>query len=215
MARPIQADAGATKQRVLEAACSLFAELGLSQTTTRQIAKRAEVSLATMHHYFGTKGDLYQTCIDTTYTELGTLADELEAAALDLGQGTTLSSLVEMTIRRSYEFARRHRAEVRLLMRRILDKGEADPELRERYQLPLLERGVAMLAAATQRPVSSVRITFLAMHHIIVNFALTSSREIAIVTGNPTASPEQCITLIEDHLVSMALTQLGLQGNSP
>ena len=72
-----------------------------------------------------------------------------------------------------------------------------------------------MLAAATQQPVSSVRITFLAMHHIIVNFALTSSREIAIVTGNPTASPEQCITLIEDHLVSMALTQLGLQGDSP
>lgn len=213
MARPVQADAEATKQRVLQAACSLFAARGVADTTTRQIAKAAKVSLATMHHYFGTKADLYESCIETTYAELGTLTDELEEAARDLGQGTTLRSLLDMAIRRSYEFARRHQSEVRLLMRRILDSGEADPDLRERYQLPLLERGVAMLTRASGQPEPKVRIMFLALHHTIVNFALTPERELAIVTGNPKATPEECIELIEDSLVSMAMTQLGFQGD--
>ena len=214
MARPVQANAQATRLRVLEAACSLFAEQGLSLTTTRQIAKMSGVSLATMHHYFGCKAELYKACIDITYQDLATLADELEEASRNLEGATDLRALLDMAIRRSYEFARRHRPSIRLLMRIILNKGEADPELRERYQMPLLERGVTLLAAATLRPVANVRITFLALHHLIVHFALSTTREIATVTGNPDATAEECFLLIEDYLVSMALTQLGIQGES-
>jgi len=212
MARPIQANAEATRGRVLAAACTLFAGRGLADVTTREIAKSAEVSLATMHHYFGGKAELYEACIHAAYADLGTLADELEAAMTTLAAGSTLHSLLDMSIRRAYEFARRHRLQVRLLMRIILDKGEADPDLRERYQLPLLERGVSLLATATGKAESDVRITFLALHHLIVHFSLTSAREIAIVTGNPEASPEACVSLVEDYIVSMAITQLGLQG---
>lgn len=215
MARPVQADAEATRRRVLHAACSLFSEQGLSQTTTRQIAKHSQVSLATVHHYFGSKADLYEACINNTYAELGTLTDELEEAAKTFSHGSGMRALLDMTIRRSYEFARRHRPSVQLLMRTILDKGEADPVLRQRYQMPLLERGVKLLATTTSQPIAKVRITFLALHHLIVHFALTTTREIAIVTGNPGARPDECIQLIEDYLVSMALTQLDIQGDSP
>ena len=55
MARPKNADAAATRGRILAAARSLFAEQGLGGTSTRDIARTAGVSVATLHHHFGNK----------------------------------------------------------------------------------------------------------------------------------------------------------------
>jgi len=70
MSRPVNADADATRQRMLEAAVQLFAERGLGSTSIRDVAGAAGVSLAMVHHYFGSKDDLYDACIDATYAEL-------------------------------------------------------------------------------------------------------------------------------------------------
>ena len=48
MARPVGADAEVTRQRVLEAASVLFAHKGEGQTSMRQIAGEAGVSLGTV-----------------------------------------------------------------------------------------------------------------------------------------------------------------------
>ena len=210
MARPVQADAQATRTRILEAASALFASHGLSETTTRQIARNSQVSLATVHHYFGGKADLYEACITRTYDELASLADQIEDALRNLRPGTSAEDILAMAVRRSYAFARHHRASVRLLMRTILDKGESDPLLRERYQLPMLERGVAMASSVSALSPAEVRIRFLALHHVIVHFALNTPREIALVTGNPDASPDQAIELVEEFLVTLAKSQFGI-----
>ena len=81
MARPIQADAAATRERILHAASDLFSDRGLARTTTREIAKASEVSLATVHHYFGGKADLYRACIGNMYAGLEALTDELASLA--------------------------------------------------------------------------------------------------------------------------------------
>ncbi len=52
MARPVAADAEATKARILAAATALVAERGIDGTTVRDVAARASVSLATILHYF-------------------------------------------------------------------------------------------------------------------------------------------------------------------
>ena len=63
MARPRGADSAQTRARILAAAIEAFAAGGASGTTTRTIARAAGVSLATLHHHFGSKDDLYQACI--------------------------------------------------------------------------------------------------------------------------------------------------------
>ena len=56
MARPETID---TRQRLLDAATTLFAEHGFHRTTARDIAELAEVNLAAANYHFGSKRDLY------------------------------------------------------------------------------------------------------------------------------------------------------------
>src|SRR5688572_2944393 len=77
MARPIDADAEATRARILENAALLFAEHGPGDVSIRAIAKRAGVSLGMVHHYFGSKESLYASCVDSMYAELRGLVFEL------------------------------------------------------------------------------------------------------------------------------------------
>jgi TetR/AcrR family transcriptional regulator, regulator of cefoperazone and chloramphenicol sensitivity len=51
-----------TRQRLLEAAIELFAELGYERASTRAIARRAGVSLPALQYYFGGKEGLHRAC---------------------------------------------------------------------------------------------------------------------------------------------------------
>ncbi|MGH8180914.1 MAG: CerR family C-terminal domain-containing protein [Steroidobacteraceae bacterium] len=55
-----------TRQRLLEAAIELFAELGYERASTRAIARRARVSLPALQYYFGGKEGLYRACAEHT-----------------------------------------------------------------------------------------------------------------------------------------------------
>lgn len=50
-----------TRQRILQAATELFAGKGFAQTSTREIARHANVNIASLHYHFGDKADLYRT----------------------------------------------------------------------------------------------------------------------------------------------------------
>jgi len=49
-----------TRWRLLQAGTEVFAELGFKAATTREIARRAEVNLASIHYHFGDKAALYR-----------------------------------------------------------------------------------------------------------------------------------------------------------
>lgn len=49
-----------TRWRLLQAAAEVFAEVGYRAATTREICKRAQVNLASIHYYYGDKAELYR-----------------------------------------------------------------------------------------------------------------------------------------------------------
>lgn len=56
------------KDRIFTAATRLFAEKGFDSVSVREICKQAETSMNMVHHYFGSKGELFDAII-ATFTE--------------------------------------------------------------------------------------------------------------------------------------------------
>lgn len=49
-----------TRERILRSATEVFGEKGFAKASTREIARRAQVNIASLHYHFGDKADLYR-----------------------------------------------------------------------------------------------------------------------------------------------------------
>ena len=65
---PKRADGEESRKRILEAGLQLFAEHGYARTSTRQIAKQAQVNISAIAYYFGDKAGLYQAVFAESYS---------------------------------------------------------------------------------------------------------------------------------------------------
>ncbi|MFD3487492.1 TetR family transcriptional regulator [Streptomyces sp. NPDC058665] len=68
--RPARSDTGTgpgARERILEAARTEFAERGFDKTSVRGIAKAAGVDPALVHHYFGTKEEVFGAAIEVSF----------------------------------------------------------------------------------------------------------------------------------------------------
>ncbi len=59
-------DAGDTREKILAAACNLFAHQGYENTSLSQVAREAKVSKALIFWHFDTKENLFQTALRKT-----------------------------------------------------------------------------------------------------------------------------------------------------
>ncbi|MEU5973128.1 TetR family transcriptional regulator [Streptomyces sp. NPDC047315] len=66
-ARTAAAQGPDTRARILDAARTEFAERGYDKTTMRGIARAACVDAALVHHYFGTKDDVFAAAIEVSF----------------------------------------------------------------------------------------------------------------------------------------------------
>lgn len=82
------------KARILEAATALFAEKGYDSTTMGDIAKKAEVGFGTVATHFGSKEELFYTCVIQPWQPL---VDEL--LAFDKNPQSYRQEIEEMTKR--------------------------------------------------------------------------------------------------------------------
>ena len=200
MARPAHADSAATQNRILEAAMRMFGEEGTGSVSIRRIAAASGVSLATVHHYFGSKEQLYDACIRSMYGELEDLRGDVSRA---FEHAASPHSLVEQTVRAAFRFAWDHRGAIRLLMRTIIDAGHMDPEHRTSVHLPFLEQASKVLARAFSRKRSEMRLAIQSIMHLVVRYALTDAGELALIAG--TNDERRALDAIEDHLARAAL----------
>lgn len=215
MARPVNADAQATQAKILATAYGLFASKGIDGVSVRDIARAAKVSLAMVHHYFGSKQGLYDACLERMLEELSGLKEELLSK---VGEDfSTPAAVLETAARTGFRFAREHQAAVRLLLRAPVDSGELDPRVRQSGVLPFLDTVSGVVAGVVGRSPESLRLPLQTVVYQIVRYAIVSPRELQVlVSGGPFSDdPEaefpQAIAAVEDHLVDATFRVLGFE----
>ncbi|WP_405880515.1 TetR family transcriptional regulator [Streptomyces sp. NBC_01136] len=75
--------APATRDRILDAAREEFSERGYEKTSVRGIAKAAGVDSALVHHYFGTKEQVFEAAIEVAFAPALAAPEALESGSLD------------------------------------------------------------------------------------------------------------------------------------
>jgi AcrR family transcriptional regulator len=212
MARPVQADAAATRHRLVETAVAHFSRSGSEATSLRRIAEEAGVSLATIHYYFGGKARLYEACMESLH---GTLAagfapmqkmftgiiERVAGAEVDLD---SLHTLLDGLVRTSFRFARQHPGLLRLIMRPLIEEGELDARWREGSLVPFLDAAARGLARATGWPVAEQRFGVQTVIAVGMRYALSSPRELAQLNGLDPGREDEAVATTEDRLVRLA-----------
>ncbi len=87
--RPRDGDPAVTRRGILRAAEEVFAASGFSGATTRAVAARAGVNVATLHYHFGNKERLYRAVLDAA------VAGELPDGGEDRPPADRLAAVVE------------------------------------------------------------------------------------------------------------------------
>lgn len=74
-----------TRERILASARELFAINGIDRTSIRAVAKAADVDAALVHHYFGTKQDLFTAAVHLPIDPMQVIAPMRETPLEELG----------------------------------------------------------------------------------------------------------------------------------
>ncbi|MEU6544435.1 TetR family transcriptional regulator [Streptomyces sp. NPDC046859] len=81
--RPPRTESAGTRERILDAAREEFSERGYEKTSVRGIAKAAGVDPALVHHYFGTKEQVFEAAVEVALVPALKVRDAVLAAPLD------------------------------------------------------------------------------------------------------------------------------------
>ncbi|MEV5489484.1 TetR family transcriptional regulator [Streptomyces bobili] len=81
--RPPRAESSDTRDRILAAAREEFSERGYEKSTVRGIAKAAGVDSALVHHYFGTKEQVFAAAVEVAVAPALDARDAVADAPLD------------------------------------------------------------------------------------------------------------------------------------
>ncbi|MBV6304273.1 CerR family C-terminal domain-containing protein [Candidimonas humi] len=103
--RELRSDGEATRARILEAAGELFAAAGFAETTSKAIAARAGVDLASINYHFGGRGGLYQAVLIEAHRRFVDLADLRELALSAVPAADKLKRLIGQIVQQTTDDA--------------------------------------------------------------------------------------------------------------
>jgi AcrR family transcriptional regulator len=149
------------RERIVEAARKEFAERGYDKASIRGMAKRAGVDPALVHHYLGTKEQVFEIAIESAFAPLAGEPETIMAQGVaDVGERLTrfifgvwenpatrepLLAIVRSAVNNDIAAAVFRKLVVRQVIRKIaVEVGGPDPELRAELAAAQLV-GTAML----------------------------------------------------------------------
>ena len=199
MARPVNANAEETRNKILAAASELFAAGGFEGTSVRQIANGAGVSLGMIRHYFGSKDGLYQACIALAYGIYKQLGSEVDSA---LSAGGSPADVLESAVRNGFRYGVVHRASMKLTLWTLMESDNFRSELGDREMLPFINRLADTLADLLNVPRGEVALKIRTVIFLVSRYATADHGEMAELLGQSGAGAETERAL-EDHLADV------------
>ena len=193
-------DGVATGQRILDTACELLADVGPDKFSTREVARRAEVTISTLQHHYPNKTALVDACISTAEQGLLELSEEFRTdyiGTVDVKQAATAA------IRVGFAYARARQPFFRLLEASILSGGGLDERRLNEIQKPFLRDVAEWLSAETGIPAMELQLRVMSMIMLVTRYALMSEAAMCQVTE--TDDPKKALAAIERHLISTGL----------
>ena len=180
MARPKDADSERTFNTIVDAALELLAECAAPAPSLRKVAKKANVSLATIQYYFGSKEELLEACLDGYYGRLTAAGGELMALA---EQGATGRALIEQAVGALYDFHYRERAMMALRVATNAQRGELHPRRQVEFMAGLAVQAARAMQPHVEVELMDARFSVQAVATMIVRFVLMSDSELTHLTG--------------------------------
>lgn len=96
--RTLRTDGELTRNRILEAAGEMFADTGYAETTSKQIAARADVDVASINYHFGSRSGLYESVVAEAHRRLIAVDFLQELAASDEAAEDKLKKIIEVLV---------------------------------------------------------------------------------------------------------------------
>lgn len=198
--RARRTDGEQTRERILEAALPLFAELGFAGTSTRKLADGAGVNVATLAYHFGGKEGLYQAVIERLYEELGSTVPKAEVAG-------TPQETVRAWMAAAWQFCKDHREHIRLTVRHVLDQGRWSDVMNSgaRTLLPQADGLIGLFRPGWT--IAQRRLLVFTVQHALVRFVLEERSQLAWLLGCEVETLDQEVV---DHFSRLVCTELGL-----
>jgi AcrR family transcriptional regulator len=128
-----------TKNNLIKAATSLFAKMGYSATSVKQIADEAGVNVSLVSYYFGGKEGLYRSCLEAHMGDIGNQFNAFISSFSSFEEfKVKLKLFAETVISKGLEDD-----EVYCIIRRDVEKDPIDPHVLEVFKktiVPMFER---------------------------------------------------------------------------
>jgi len=99
--RAPRTDGETTRSRILDAAGELFGVTGFAETTSKAIAARAGVDLASINYHFGSRSGLYRAVLSEAHRRVVDLADLQQLAQSPLPASDKLRVLIDQLVQRA------------------------------------------------------------------------------------------------------------------
>ncbi len=196
MARPTNADPELTRSQLLAAGLHVFSRGGLQGSRLKDVAQRAGVTEATIHHYFDGKEGLFDACLDRAFAELLETGLELWSVRERAPEGDRVRA---MTVA-AFRAARDNPDRSRFLLRAFLFE-ESDSVRRKVSEAQRALVGVAS-AKVDARSRFGRRLPLIGLGMLITRLSLGSAEEGALIgaeMGDANAAMEAYLVAVAEH----------------
>ena len=199
-----------TRERLIEAAGSVFAEQGYRGATMREIADRAGANLAAAHYHFGSKQDLYRAVVRAPFERLEQRLAAVGAADPQRMSRDELVALLRARVRALFEtLLEPSGIHARLMQRELADPTTTLSFVVRRWIDPLRSDMVALLGRLAPG-LPAARLEFCArslMGQVIFYF---THRPALLVMMQRRSYPPDFADAVTEHVVAFTLG--GLEG---
>ena len=148
-----QARSDTTKQMLISAAFTLFAEKGYEGTSTREIAAKAQTNIASINYHFGGKAGLRLACAETVVSRFDQLRSNPDAIELPPSLDEPKSLFEMAMLRQAVVILGIQEADsiMRFMLREAHEKGDVFEHVYAHFFNPAFSRFYQMFLQATGR----------------------------------------------------------------